>query len=69
MEDEIQVNEYVRLDNENIGQVISVEKGSIMLDIVQNRWVGMCCIKKHSFNIIDLIEVRRLCKWRYSSTY
>lgn len=26
-------------------------------------------ILKHSKNIKDLIEARRLCKWRYSSTY
>ncbi len=54
---EIEVNDYVKLDNGNIGNVIAVEKGSIMLDIVSNRWVGMCCIKKHSQNLIDLIEI------------
>ena len=26
-------------------------------------------IEKHSFNIIDLIEVRRLCKWRRNRFY
>ena len=57
MEDKIEVGEYVRLDNGNIGKVIVVEKGSIMLDIASNRWVGICCIVKHSKNIIGLIEV------------
>lgn len=33
----IEVGEYVRLDNGNIGQVIATEKGSIMLDIESNR--------------------------------
>lgn len=55
---EIEVGEYVRLDNGKIGKVIAVEKGSIMLDLRSNRWVGLCCIKKHSKNIIDLIEAR-----------
>ena len=56
-EDKIEVGEYVRLDYGKIGKVIAVEKGSIMLDIASNRWVGICCIVKHSKNIIDLIEV------------
>lgn len=53
----IEVGEYVRLDNNKIGKVIAIEKGSIMLDIKENRWIGICCISKHSKNIIDLIEV------------
>ena len=55
MKDKIEVGEYVRLDNGKIGKVI--EEGSIMLDIVSNRWIGLCCILNHSKNIIDLIEV------------
>lgn len=59
----IEVGEYVRLDNANIGQVIATEKGSIMLDIESDRWFGICWIKKHSKSIIDLIQIRRLCEW------
>ncbi len=51
----IEVGEYVRLDNGKIGKVIAIEKGSIMLDIVGDRWIGLCCISNHSKNIIDLI--------------
>lgn len=54
--EEIKVNDYVKLDRGKIGQVIAIEKGSIMLDIVENRWVGICCIVKHSSNIIDLVQ-------------
>ena len=55
--DKIEVGEWVRLSNGKIGKVIATEKGSIMLDIVSNRWTGMCCIVKHSKNKTDLIEV------------
>ena len=67
MED-IKVGEYVRTKNGKIDKVknndyymkqyIECEKG---LYLREN-------ITKHSFNLIDLIEVRRLCKWKTSSS-
>lgn len=59
---EIQVNDYVRLDNGKIGKIITIEKDSIMLDIKGNRWIGICCIIKHSKSIKDLIENRDILK-------
>ena len=67
MED-IKVGEYVRTKNGKIDKVknndyymkqyIECEKG---LYLREN-------ITKHSENLIDLIEVRRLCKWKTSSS-
>ena len=65
MED-IKVGELVRLKNGRIDKVknddyymqqyIECEKGLYLRDN----------ITKHSFNLIDLLEVRRLCKWKKS---
>lgn len=74
---EIQVGEYVRINKDirpiciGIGKVtkISADSKNIYVDMDMN------CILisyekqqvvKHSYNIIDLIEERRLCKWKYS---
>lgn len=72
MED-IKENEYVRLKSGRIGKVKSVdyfEDGSLMgincKDI--GYYILAEFITKHSFNLIDLIEVRRLCKWKTSSS-
>jgi len=65
MED-IKVGELVRLKSGRIDKVIynncymqqyiDCEKGLYLRDN----------ITKHSFNLIDLLEVRRLCKWKKS---
>lgn len=67
----IEVEEYVRINNDfrlialGIGQVIRINQDTIYVKMnfelpfafkIEN-------IAKHSKNIIDLIEVRRLCKW------
>ena len=67
MED-IKVGEYVRTKNGKIDKVknndyymqqyIECEKGLYLRDN----------ITKHSFNLIDLIEVRRLREWKISSS-
>lgn len=69
--EEIKVGEYVRIDNDfrlialGIGKVIKTNKDTICVKMnfempfsfkIEN-------ITKHSKNIIDLIEVRRLCEW------
>ena len=55
MED-IKENEYVRTYLGEIGRVRVVidDCGQIVL---------IADITKHSFNLIDLLEVRRLCEW------
>ena len=63
---EIKVGEYVRTKNGKIDKVknndyymqqyIECEKGLYLRDN----------ITKHSFNLTDLIEIRRLCKWKKS---
>lgn len=61
--DDISVGEYVRTDNGEIFKVIDVEKGSIKIKSQYKEWIGICCIKKHSKQLKDLIEKRRLCEW------
>ena len=56
MEDKIKVGEYVRTDNGEIHKVIDIEKGSIKIKSQYKEWIGLCCIVKHSQNLIDLIE-------------
>ena len=75
MEDKIEVNEYVRLArNQGINKIIDKEDDRYILeseiaDSYGNiTWFLYECeleeeIVKHSKQLIDLIEVRRLCKW------
>lgn len=53
---EIEVGEYVRTDNGEIHKVIDIEKGSIKIKSQYKEWIGLCCIAKHSKQLIDLIE-------------
>ena len=75
MED-IKVGEYVRLArNQGINKIIDEDDdGFLILDeIIADEYGDECFeislqdvdkeITKHSFNLIDLLEVRRLCKW------
>lgn len=57
MEEKISVNEYVRTDNGEIHKVIDIEKGSIKIKSNYREWIGLCRIKSHSQNLIDLVEV------------
>lgn len=54
---EVEVGEYIRTDSGEIFKVIDIEKGSVQIKSDVRRWIGICCIKTHSKNIIDLIEV------------
>lgn len=60
---DVEVGEYVRTNIGSIGKVIKVLRNRIFLDCL-----GYAVIKKdivkHSKQLIDLIEVRRLCKWK-----
>lgn len=55
--DDISVGEYVRTDNGEIHKVLDTEKVSIKIKSQYKEWIGLCCISKHSPNIIELIEV------------
>lgn len=76
--DEIKVGEYVRIAGGIIGKITNKNSDGLLIDKVirdpmrQDGTIRDWCIfnnenrliVKHSPNIIDLIEVRRLCKWR-----
>lgn len=47
----------MRTDSGEIFKVLEVEKGSIRIKSNYREWIGICCIVKHSKNIIDLIKV------------
>lgn len=69
--DSIEIGEYVRIDNDfrvialGIGKVININKNTIYVKMKFEMPFAFERenIVKHSEDIIDLIEVRRLCKW------
>ena len=76
----IEVGEYVRIKKGYIRKIDKIEKCPICKkeeyinkEIIKNLHFENSYHKKdivkHSKNIIDLIEVRRLCKWRKSKQY
>lgn len=79
---EIKVGEYVRLArNQGINKIIDEDDdGFLILDeIIADEYGDECFeislqdvdkeITKHSFNLIDLLEVRRLCKFRKNTRH
>ena len=65
--EEIKVGEYIRTKTDGICKLISKEKdvdGEWAGYIDRPFWLREKNILKHSSNIIDLIEVRRLREWR-----
>lgn len=64
MEDEIKVGEYVRTKKDGICMLIEIDKDDLWCGYVDKPfWLRLDNIVKHSKDIIDLIEVRRLYKW------
>lgn len=73
MENEIKVNEYVRTRQGRIDKVQEIKTVSTKMDgnhiygykLKNNNiyWLDKEWIVKHSSNLIDIIEERRLCKW------
>jgi len=67
MEDEIRIGEWVRDKDGVIIKVNNIVPDEDSTDIwyeeriLQGTWKSM--VTNHSSNIINLIEVRRLCKW------
>lgn len=68
MED-IKENECVRTKSGEIGRVIAIRENPdrVVIDDC-GQIVLIADITKHSFNLIDLIEVRRLREWKISSS-
>lgn len=58
MEDKIEVGEHIRTTYGGIYKIEDEEESDVLRDMFYGN------ITKHSKNIIDLIEVRRLCEWR-----
>lgn len=52
------IGQIIAIDKEEQEAILKIEGGEIP--------IGFWNIKKHSFNLIDLIEVRRLCEWKKS---
>ena len=58
MENEIKVGEFIRTDDGRIYKLEDLQDEVFLNDKFYNN------IVKHSPNLIDIIEERRLCKWR-----
>lgn len=67
----MEVGEYVRTEEGNIGKIIRILERVVLVDKLVIDLKDFCVtrticnseIVKRSKNIIDLIEVRRLCEW------
>ena len=66
---DIKENEYVRTYLGEIGRVIAIKQNPdrVVIDDC-GQIVLIADITKHSFNLIDLIEVGRLPEWKISSS-
>ena len=77
MEDKIEVGEYVRTEDGIIDKVTKYRadckiwycEDEMIIDEDNSIGTPLDEIVKHSKQLIDLIEVRRLCKWKRSKTY
>lgn len=69
MKDVIEAGEYVRTKNGKIDKVVS--NNYYMEKYIETEKDFIFCknIVKHSKQLIDLIEIRRYCKWKKSKTY
>ncbi len=82
MEDRIEVNEYVRTKDGHIAKYIEklqkdedIEDGMLFDNFIYEKYKHIRysilkeIIVKHSKQRIDLIKVRRFCKWNASTRY
>ncbi len=78
MENCIKVGKYIRVNNDNrncigIGKVTRIVNESIYVNINNKYNLPVCFqinnVVKHSKQPIDLIKVRRFCKWNASTRY
>ena len=70
MENEIKVGDWIRTSDGYIGKIIEKrinEKDKYIIDVLPNVILQLNRdFVKHSHNLIDIIEERRLCKWERS---
>lgn len=59
----IEVGEYVRYKDGTISKVLDIDKDSSFNLLCEKFTLSSIFVVKHSKNILDLIEVRRLCEW------
>ena len=73
MGNEIKVNDFVRTFAGYIFKVLKISEEDKLIYYYgdQPEWIGEWKenIVKHSSNLIDIIEERRLCKWRTNNRY
>lgn len=71
MENEIKVGEYIRSDLGSIGKVTRIEDNTTTKFFYEDKELITIDkrVVKHSPNLIDIIEERRLCKWRTNNRY
>lgn len=68
VQDNIRKDDYARLNTGEIVKVIgirenNVTKKAIYYGIYETDWFDSSAVENFSDNIIDLIQVRRLCEW------
>ena len=67
MEDKIEVNEYVRFNNGEIGKVINIKENPSRIVYSEYGEIGLISdIVKHSKQLIDLIEQRDIVEDKYN---
>ena len=65
MEDKIEVNEYVRFNNGEIGKVIDIKENPSRIVYSEYGEIGLISdIAKHSKQLIDLIEIGDILEFR-----
>lgn len=68
MEDKIEVEEYVRFNNGEIGKVIDIKENPSRIVYSEYGEIGLISdIAKHSKQLIDLIEVEDIIKYRINN--
>lgn len=64
MEDKIEIGEYMRFNNGEIGRAIDIKENPSRIVYSEYGEISLISdIAKHSKQLIDLLEVRRYCKW------
>lgn len=71
VQNNIKKDDYARLNTGEIVKVIGIRgneanKKAIYFNIHNEDWCDSSAVENFSDNITDLIEVRRLCKWKIS---
>lgn len=69
--EKFEIGEYVKTKKGKIGKVLSIDEDPEWIETTLDKGNVMHISEfiKHSKQLTDLIEVRRLCKWKESKTY